>query len=106
MVNALFALILLGSQWFARNNVLEQMLGEQLSLPKHVWATMAYSWALFFLTVSVLNLWIVFRFDLNTWVTFKFAGVLSLTFLMLIAQAFYLSPHIKKDVKPGQEGNE
>jgi len=101
IVNALFALAMLFSQWFMQKNLLQHMLGEQLVLPKPVWTKLAYSWAAFFGFIAVLNLWIASRFDLDTWVAFKLGGILGLTLIMVIAQAVYLARHIKPDPDGG-----
>ena len=57
--------------------------------------------------MGVLNLWVAYSFDTDTWVNFKLFGGIGLMFAFVIAQALYLSRHVKdegdaapKDLQP------
>jgi len=43
---------------------------------------------------------VAFTFDTNTWVNFKLFGGLGLMALFVVAQAVYLSRHVKADETP------
>jgi len=88
---------------FTKKTALEYILGSQISLPPPVWRKLNTAWALFFLFLGFLNLYIAFYYNLDadddtrtqTWVNFKVFGMLGLTLVFAIAQMFFLSKHIK-----------
>jgi intracellular septation protein len=53
--------------------------------------------------MGVLNLVVVYNFDTDTWVNFKLFGMLGLTFVFVIAQAFYLARHMVPEVSTDGE---
>lgn len=97
LVNWAFALALIGGELFGGKSLLERMLGEQLSLPRPVWRTMTLSWIGFFIGVGALNLFIAYRYELDTWVNFKLYGVLGLTFAFVVVQGLFLSRHLSDE---------
>jgi len=103
VVNWLFAVAFLGSCFIGRKTVLERMLGGQLELPAPIWVKLTFAWAIFFLAMGVANLYVAFTFDENTWVNFKLFGMLGLTVVFVLAQAFYMSRHLKLDDTPPEE---
>ena len=102
-LNWLFASILIGSQLFMHKNLIKSMLGQQIVLPQPIWNRLNWAWAIFFIISGCLNLYVAFyyRTDLdaetrmNFWVSFKLFGLLGLTVLFAIGQAFYLSRHMQ-----------
>ncbi len=105
IVNWVFAVILLGSQLFAKRTALESVLGKQLDLPPPVWRKMNLSWAIFFIVVGMLNVYVAFYYapelDEATrtehWVNFKVFGLMGLTLLFSFGQIFFISKYIKTD---------
>ena len=97
VVNGLFAVVFLGSCFIGRKTLLERMMGGQLELPAVVWVKLTLAWVVFFLVMGVANLYVAFTFSENAWVNFKLFGMLGLTLLFVLAQAFYMSRHIKVD---------
>ena len=47
--------------------------------------------------MGAANLYVVYHFDTNTWVNFKLFGVLGLTLIFVVLQAFYLARHIESE---------
>jgi intracellular septation protein len=94
VANWLFGAVFLGSQFIGQKTVLERMLGGNMALPTPVWIRLNLAWVAFFFTLGVVNLYVAFNFDTDTWVYFKLFGMLGLTFLFVIAQAFYLARHL------------
>ena len=80
-----------------RKNLLRSVMGAQLQLPDHAWRTMNWSWTAFFAVMGALNLWVAFNFDTDTWVNFKLFGGMGLMIVFVIAQAIYLSRHVKEE---------
>lgn len=94
VINWLFGIALLASQVFGERTIIERMLSVNITLPQSVWRRMNLSWALFFLVLGGVNLFVLYTFDTDTWVNFKLFGILGLTFVFVLAQSFYLSRHI------------
>lgn len=89
-----FALALLGTKALKNINLIEKMMGSQLSLPDPVWQRLMFAWAAFFAFMGVLNLFVAFQFSEDLWVKFKVFGTLALTLLFVVLQSLYLSRHI------------
>ena len=89
----ILALGFLGSQFVGKKNLLQRMLGEQITLPPKIWTQLNLSWAFFFLGMGLLNLYVVYYFDTNTWVNFKLFGTLILTLIFIVLQGFYMTKH-------------
>ncbi|RKZ37130.1 MAG: septation protein A [Gammaproteobacteria bacterium] len=96
-VNWLFALAFLASQYIGKRPLVRRMMEGNIDLPDTVWGRLNMSWVTFFTTMGVLNLYVVYNFDTDTWVNFKLFGLLGLTLVFVIAQAFYLVRHMKDD---------
>ena len=94
-------------QLLFRKNLIRSLMQAQIELPDAVWRTLNWSWAGFFAAMGLLNLWVAYAFDTDTWVNFKLFGGIGLMFAFVIAQALYLSRHVKdegdaapKDLQP------
>jgi intracellular septation protein len=94
VINWLFGIAFLASQVFGERTIIERMMGTNLTLPQAVWRRMNLSWALFFILLGGVNLFVLYTFDTDTWVNFKLFGMLGLTFVFVLAQSFYLSRYI------------
>ena len=103
VVNWLFGLAFAGSRFIGRQTLLERMLGGQMELPARIWVNLTFMWAIFFFVMGVVNLYVAFTFDENTWVNFKLFGMLGLTLVFVLAQAAYMSRHLKTDDTPSKE---
>jgi len=93
----LFGLILLGSDVIFRRNLIRRMLEGQIRLPDPIWLRLNLAWALFFVILGALNLYVAHRFSEETWVNFKVFGCMILIFVFAIAQGLYLSKHLIED---------
>jgi intracellular septation protein len=103
VVNWLFSIAFLGSCFIGQKPLLERMMGGQLELPAPIWVKLTLAWAAFFFAMGLANLYVAFNFDENTWVNFKLFGMLGLTLVFVLAQAAYMSRHIKSDDSPPKE---
>ena len=103
VVNWLFALAFLGSHVIGQKTLLERMLGGQLELPNPVWVKLSFAWALFFLVMGAVNLYVAYTFSEDAWVNFKLFGMMGLTLLFVLAQAVYMSRHLKTDDVSSEE---
>lgn len=94
VINWLFGLVFLGSQWLGEKTMVERMMGMTLTLPDDVWRRLNLSWSGFFLALGVVNLIVVYGFDTATWVNFKLFGMLGLTLVFVLLQSVYLSRYL------------
>ncbi len=102
-INWLFAIVFIGSRFIGEKPVIERMMGANIVLPSTVWTKLNLAWALFFIVLGALNLYVAFSFDTDTWVNFKLFGLMGLTFIFIIAQSFYLMPYIKENEAPDSD---
>lgn len=103
VINLLFAVALLVSQFVYKKPLLKQMLGKELELPAAVWSKVNVAWALFFIVCAALNTYIAFNLPQEIWVDFKVFGLLGMTLLFTLATGFYLYRHIPAETPNSQE---
>jgi intracellular septation protein len=99
VVNWLFALTFAGSHFIGRKPMIARMLDQQIQLPDTAWIKLNLGWIAFFVISGVANLFVVYLYKIgqvseNFWVNFKFLGLLGLTLIFILLQAFYLSTHL------------
>ena len=90
IVNWLFAVAFLGSQWFMQKSFLQRMMESAVTLPQNVWAKLNYAWVAFFVFSGVANLVVAYQFSEEVWVNFKLFGLLGLTIVFIIGQSLFL----------------
>ncbi len=89
------AVILVGKIFFDKN-MLSLLMNQKVNLPEKVWEKMNISWAVFFLSVGVLNLFVAYRAPTDVWVNFKLFGVLGLLLVFALVQSIFLTKYIEK----------
>jgi len=94
VINWLFGFAFLASQIFGERTFIECMMSTNLTLPQLVWRRLNLSWAVFFIVLGGVNLFVLYTYDTETWVSFKLFGMLGLTFVFVLLQSVYLSRHI------------
>ncbi|WP_432459017.1 septation protein A [Agarivorans sp. QJM3NY_25] len=97
VINWLFGLILLVSQFVFKSPLIKKMLGKEMTLPESIWGKVNVAWALFFMSCGTLNLYIAFNFSEDFWVNFKVFGLLGLTLVFTVATVAYLYKHLPKE---------
>jgi intracellular septation protein len=97
VINWLFGIVFLGSQFIGKKTIVERMLGSNISLPSFVWPKLNMAWVVFFITLGFINLYVMFNYDTETWMNFKLFGMMGLTMLFLLAQGIYLAQHIQEE---------
>jgi intracellular septation protein len=101
VVNWIFALIVIGSVLLKRS-VIKALMGKQIELPDPIWNRLSIAWALFFLAMGFLNMYVAFYYqpDLpeevrrETWVNFKVFWMLGLTLLFSVVQMLFIAKYI------------
>ncbi|HEY9108290.1 MAG TPA: septation protein A [Roseateles sp.] len=97
------ALTFWGSQTLFRKNLIQTMLGSELSLPAPVWTALNRAWIVFFGCMGVLNLIVAYNFSESTWVSFKAYGSTGLLLLFTLAQGLYMSKHLPEQEESGSQ---
>ena len=99
VVYALFSIALIVSRYAFQKNLIKQMLAKEIKLPEPVWDNLNFAWALFFILLSVINLYIAFNFSQQVWVNFKVFGLLAVTLIFTILSGVYIYKYLPKTNK-------
>jgi len=89
----IFALAILVYQLLTQKPLMQRLMENMLqqhTIPINVWKRLSIIWAMFFIGLGGINLYIAYYFSNDAWVNFKFYGITSALFLFSIFQAFYL----------------
>ena len=97
LVNWLFAIVFLGSEWLGKTPIVKLMFGQHLNVDAAIWKSSNRQWAFFFAALGVINLVVAWGFSQSTWVNFKLFGNLGLTFAFIIYQVTYLQKHHREE---------
>ena len=114
IVNWIFAIVVLGSQFIGKRTVLERLLGSQMQMPAKIWKKVNVSWGLFFLVSGLLNLYVAFYFRTHLdeatrtdfWVNFKVFGLLGLTLAFSIIQMMIVARYISTEPADPSDENQ
>lgn len=94
IIEWLFGTVFLASQ-FARQTLIERMLGTQIKAPPAIWKRLNLLWAAFFLLLGSVNVYVIYSFDTADWVKFKVWWSTAAMLVFVVLQALYLSRHIQ-----------
>ena len=97
VINWLFAAAFIGSAFVGKKTIAERMMGQGMSLPSRIWSKVNISWALFFVFLGALNLFVAFTFSTDAWVDFKLFGMTGMTLVFVFGQIMFLSRHIRPE---------
>ena len=84
-------------------NLPKAMLGTHVDAPAVVWARLNWAWVVFGAAMGALNLWVAFRFSLNTWVNFKLFGATALMFVFVLGQSLALGRYMVESPAPPED---
>jgi len=84
--------------------MVQRMMGAQISLPDNIWLRLNLSWVVFFIVSGFANLYVAFYYAteldektrMELWVDFKLFGLMGMTLVFVVAQAFYLTRHMEE----------
>ncbi len=60
IVNWLFALVFLASQWLGDKPLIQRMMGHAVAVPDSIWRRLNLAWAVFFIVSGLVNLYVVY----------------------------------------------
>lgn len=105
VINWLFAVVFLGSQFVGKKTIVERMMGANIDLPAAVWPRINMAWAGFFVFLGFVNLYVMQNYDTDTWVNFKLFGMTALTLVFIVGQGLYLARFMKDEPATEAEGD-
>ncbi len=91
VVNWLFAVAFLGSQFIGSKTFTERLMGHAVELDRAIWRQLNTLWVVNFAVLGAVNLYVMYNFDEQTWVYFKTWGVIGFSLLMAVGQAIWIS---------------
>lgn len=94
IIEWLFGSAFLASQFIGNKTFIERMMGANLELPALIWKRLNLSWALFFIGVGFLNLYVMSNYSTDDWVSFKTFGVPGLMLVFIAVQMAFLYKHV------------
>lgn len=94
IIEWLFGGAFLASQFIGKKTFIERMMGGNLELPKTIWKRLNISWALFFISIGFLNLYVMTHYSTDDWVSFKTFGVPGLMLVFIVVQMAFLYKHV------------
>ncbi|OIR00106.1 intracellular septation protein [mine drainage metagenome] len=97
----LFAASLLAGQFIFNKNPMRNIMEKQISLPNPVWSKLNLAWAVLFIALGFLNLYVAFNYSQDTWVNFKLFGITGIMFVFIIGQTLVLSKYLPKEDNKG-----
>ncbi len=90
IIEWLFGLAFIGSQFIGKKPFVERMMSKSLTLPDFVWRRLNLMWGCFFIIVGFINVYVMFHYTTDQWVTFKTFGVPGLMVLFIVLQMVFL----------------
>ena len=110
VINGLFGIGFLLSQFIGSKPLVQRLMSQAVAIEDDsVWVKLNLSWVFFFALSGLANLIVApaidpfnFQFSESTWVDFKLFGLMGMTIVFVIGQAFYLArfmPETTKDTK-------
>lgn len=94
IIEWLFGIAFLGSQFIGKKPFVERMMSKTLTLPALIWRRLNFLWSVFFIGVGCLNVFVIYHFNTDDWVTFKTFIVPGLMLLFILVQIIFLYKHI------------
>ncbi|HSI38580.1 MAG TPA: septation protein A [Methylotenera sp.] len=93
----LFAVSLVGAQLLFKKNPIRSLMEKQINLPDGVWGKLNMAWAILFVALGFLNLYVAFNYSQDTWVNFKLFGITGIMFVFIILQTLVLSKYLSNE---------
>ena len=103
IIEWLFGIAFLGSQFIGKKPFVERMMSGAIELPAAVWKRLNLMWALFFISVGFINLYVMHKFNTDDWVTFKTFGVPGLMVIFIVLQMVFLYKYLPETETESEE---
>lgn len=99
VLNWAMAAAFAGSQFIGERNLLERLMGSQLTLSRRLWRRICWVWVAHFVLVGTLNLVVAYQFSEATWVAYKLYSSIGFTLFIMIVTIIMMSPTLKNAAK-------
>jgi len=99
VLNWAMAAAFAGSQFIGERNLLERLMGSQLTLSRRLWRRICWVWVAHFVLVGTLNLVVAYQFSEATWVAYKLYSSIGFTLFIMIVTIIMMSPTLKNVAK-------
>ena len=108
VMNWLFGLVFLGSQYIGREPLVQRLMGSAVSLEAAQWRHLNWFWVVYFFALGSINYYIMMNFSTDVWANFKLYGVFGLTGVFILIQGWWLTSRIEEPDagKPANSTNE
>jgi intracellular septation protein len=90
----LSALVFFSSSYIGSKPLIQKMMEANVILPEKIWHRLNRAWALFFVLMGAVNIYVAYHFNTDIWVNFKLFGGVGFTLLFVLIQAVYLTRHM------------
>lgn len=100
------AIVFWGSLMFTKKPLIQKMMDNNICLPLIIWKRLNHAWALFFVFMGFLNLYVAYFYSTDAWVNFKLFGGLGLTLAFVFIQALFLTKHMDEKTIQQNSSNE
>lgn len=97
IVDGLFAIAFLASQFIGEKPLVERIMGHAIELPKKMWHQLNLMWVANFTILAVVNVYVIYNFSEEFWVGFKVWGTLGFTVLVALLQGVWISRYLPDD---------
>jgi intracellular septation protein len=101
VVNWTVALAFLGTQLFGKQTLTQRTMGHALQLEPAQWRVLNSTWVVTFAAIGAINLFVMYRYTLDTWTTFKVWGQMGIVLITVIGQTVWISRHMP-ETEPGK----
>jgi intracellular septation protein len=89
----LSSIVFICSTYIGKKPLIQKMMESNVSLPERIWRRLNFAWALYFIFMGILNLYVAYYYDTDFWVNFKLFGGAGCMLLFVFFQALYLTKH-------------
>jgi intracellular septation protein len=96
----MFSVALVASRIIWKKNLIRALLGKEMMLPEAVWNQLNVAWALFFVVMGFVNIYVASNFEEPFWVKFKLFGFTGMLMLFVLLQAPFLVRHMQPKEGP------
>lgn len=99
IIEWLFGIVFLGSQFIGKKTFIERMMSGNLTLPALIWKRLNLSWAGFFISVGFINVYVMYHYNTDDWVTFKTFIAPGLMVVFIVLQMVFLYKYVPETEK-------
>ena len=94
IIEWLFGLAFLSSHFIGEKTFIERMMASNLTLPTIIWTRLNFSWAMFFISVGFINVYVMYNYNTDDWVSFKTFIAPALMVVFMVIQMSFIYKYI------------